>query len=316
MENLASLLRQTRENKKLTLKDVEAATRIPQSYLLALEGGDGLMSDHVYLMSFLRTYAKFLEMDTTAVVSQFVAELQRSDSRPAPSPRRRKATTPSAPSRLSFWALPLLLAFALLLVGSFLWQNRLSGVETLWSTAVTKNDPFPEQETPAPVGSAPEVSLATDLPTEPPAASSRSTAPIALAPPSTGIGPSTSQGAARTTQADTAAPAQPEPTPVVEAPPQPIPVGNSAKHRLNIQVSSPTWMRIIVDDQPPREMILKSGETREWSAQQGFTLSFGNAGGVTLNLDGQTLPPIGKAGQVVRNIRLPADMLSFTTMSR
>ena len=82
MENLASLLRQTRENKRLTLKDAAAATRIPLSYLLVLEGGDGLMSDHVYLMPFLRTYAKFLGLDTTAVVSQFIWELRQTDSRP------------------------------------------------------------------------------------------------------------------------------------------------------------------------------------------------------------------------------------------
>jgi cytoskeleton protein RodZ len=65
-------------------------------------------------------------------------------------------------------------------------------------------------------------------------------------------------------------------------------------------------MRIVVDNQPGKEMILKEGEAREWTAQNGFTVSLGNAGGVTLNLNGQELPPVGKIGQVVRNMRLPA----------
>jgi len=65
-------------------------------------------------------------------------------------------------------------------------------------------------------------------------------------------------------------------------------------------------MRIIVDSQPGKELILKPGEMREWTAQNGFTLSLGNAGGVTLNLNGQELPPVGKSGQVVRNMRIPA----------
>jgi cytoskeleton protein RodZ len=306
MENLASLLRQARENKRLTLKDVETATRIPMSYLRVLEGGEGLMSDHVYLMPFLRTYAKFLGMDTNAVVTQFVSELQRTDSRTPHPPERRVAAeaAPSAPSRLSFWALPFLLFLGMLLVGSFLWQNGFTGFDILQSISLTKTDGSSDQEA-RPTSASPET-LGTDLP--PPGAPAEPTAPIAVAPPSTGLAPTTPKVPSDTSRTATAVPAQTEPTTtVVAASSQPASVGDSTGHRLNIQASSPTWVRIVVDNESPKEMILKTGEAREWSAQQGFTLSFGNAGGVTLNLDGQTLPPVGKSGQVVRNIRLPAD---------
>jgi cytoskeleton protein RodZ len=305
MENLASLLRQTRENKRLTLKDVETATRIPAVYLRVLEGGEGLMSDQVYLMPFLRTYAKFLGMDIDAVVTQFISELQRTDSRPLASSQRRvtAAAAPSVPSSLSFWALPLLLSLGILLVGSFLWQNGLSGVETLWPTFTTKSASPPEQEKTTSIESSPEVSFATDLPTEQPARPSESTAPIAVVPSSTALVPSTPERTSGTAQTAASVPAQTESATVAAA----APLIDGTGHRLNIQASSPSWVRIVVDDQSPKEMILKAGEAREWSAQQGFTLSFGNAGGVTLHLDGQPLPPLGKSGQVVRNIRLPAD---------
>jgi cytoskeleton protein RodZ len=69
-------------------------------------------------------------------------------------------------------------------------------------------------------------------------------------------------------------------------------------------------MRVAVDSQPGKELILKAGETRDWAAQDGFTVSLGNAGGVVFNLDGQELPPPGKSGQVVKNIRLPAPIAS------
>ena len=59
-------------------------------------------------------------------------------------------------------------------------------------------------------------------------------------------------------------------------------------------------------------MILKAGEMREWTAQDGFTVSLGNAGGVALNLDGQELPPAGKSGQVVKNMRIPAPVAAAT----
>lgn len=315
MENLAALLRQTRENKRLTLKDVETATRIPTVYLRVLEGGDGLMSDQVYLMPFLRTYAKFLEMDTNAVVTQFVSELQRGNSRPAAPAARRvaAAAAPSASSRLSFWALPLLLSLGILLVGSFLWQNGLSGVETLWPTFTAKNTALTEQEKSTSIEPSPEVSFATDLPTEQPAPSSESTASIAVAPSSTASAPPTLEGGTDTAPTAAAVPAPTAPVTVATVVPQSVPVSEGTDHRLNIHASSPTWVRIVVDTQSPKEMILKTGETREWSAQRGFTLSFGNAGGVTLTLDGQALPPLGKPGQVVRNIRLPAETAVSTT---
>jgi cytoskeleton protein RodZ len=317
MENLALLLQQTRESRRLTLKDVETATRIPMSYLLALEGGAGLLSDQVYLVPFLRTYAKFLGLDTNAVVGQFVAELQRTDSRAGTPPERRTAapSAPSAPSRLSFWALPFLLFLGILLVGSFLWQNGFSGFDALQSTSLTKMESSSDQET-VPVPSSPETS-GTDLPTPVVSAPSEPTSPIAVAPPSTNPSSSSTQESPSGTSPTTAlAPTQTEPVPAVTAPPQPTPVVDGSSHRLNIQASSPTWVRIVVDDQPPKEMIIKAGESREWSGQQGFTLSLGNAGGVTLNLDGQDLPPVGKSGQVVRNIQLPANLSPSTNMTR
>jgi cytoskeleton protein RodZ len=302
MENVASLLQQTRESRRLTLKDVEVATRIPMSYLLALEGGTGLLADNVYLMPFLRTYAKFLGLDTNAVIAQFVVELQQMDSRPVTPPGRRVAatSTPSAPSRLSFWALPFLLFLGLLLVGSFLWQNGF-GIEALRSVSLTK-EVSSEKET----SSLPETS-GTDLPTPVVPAPSDPAAPIAVAPPSASSTPSLQEPPSPSSQPTGSVSARTEPATGVAPPSQPALGIDSTGHRLNIQASAPTWVRIVVDDQQPKEMILKTGEAREWSAQKGFTLSFGNAGGVTLNLDGQTLPPVGKSGQVVRNIRLPAD---------
>jgi cytoskeleton protein RodZ len=314
MENLALLLQQTRESRRLTLKDVETATRIPMSYLLALEGGAGLLSDQVYLVPFLRTYAKFLGLDTNAVVGQFVAELQRIDPRTSTPPERRAATTsaPSAPSRLSFWVLPFLLFLGILLVGSFLWQNGFSGIDALRSTSLTRMESSSDQEPPP----APSETLGTDLPTPVVSAPPESSSPIAVAPPSTKPSSSVQESPSGASPTTALAPAQTEPAPPVTAPPQSTPAVGGTGHRLSIQASSPSWVRIVVDDQPPKEMIIKAGESREWSGQQGFTLSLGNAGGVTLNLDGQDLPPVGKSGQVVRNIQLPANLSPSTNMTR
>jgi len=308
MEKLATLLRQTRESRRLSLKDVAGVTRIPMSYLLALEGEgeERLLADQAYLVPFLRTYTTFLGMDTNAAVMQFLSELQPTNVWTVTSTERTigAASVPSAPARLSFWAIPFLLFLGLLFVGSFLWQNGVTGIDSLWPTSATKQEFSSERETTSTVAP-PEAPVGTEFPTNPEPAPSESGASVpASLPPASPSSPSeaplsdsqvVASNTAQTGPASTAAPA-----------PQSVPPVDTAAHHLNIQASSPTWVRIVVDDQPPKEMILKSGESRDWSAQNGFTLSFGNAGGVTLNLNGQTLPPVGKSGQVVRNIRLPA----------
>ena len=51
----------------------------------------------------------------------------------------------------------------------------------------------------------------------------------------------------------------------------------------------------------------KERTRREFEAREGFRLTLGNAGGVRVTVDGRALEPLGQAGQVVRNLPLPAD---------
>lgn len=58
------LLRQTREKRNLALEDVEDATRIRKKYLEAMEDNSiESIIDQAYAACFLRTYARFLELD-------------------------------------------------------------------------------------------------------------------------------------------------------------------------------------------------------------------------------------------------------------
>jgi hypothetical protein len=93
-------------------------------------------------------------------------------------------------------------------------------------------------------------------------------------------------------------------SPVVHTPlPSPQSPG-SALHRLRVRANAKTWLQITLDGHPLKRVVLDPGQSREWVAKKGFTLSVGNAGAVKLTLDGGELPPLGKAGQRVLNIRL------------
>jgi len=49
------------------------------------------------------------------------------------------------------------------------------------------------------------------------------------------------------------------------------------------------------------------GEVREWISNRPFTLTIGNAGGVSFELNGRALPPLGPKGLVIQRIVLPPE---------
>lgn len=285
METLATLFRQTREKKGLSLKDVEVATRLPLRYLEVLEGkGDRrLLGDYAYLIPFVRTYATYLGLDPTAAVTQFISELHGREAKEtqlehvAPVPR-------SSP-----WTVPLVSLVALFIVFVYLWQrDNLSS----WQ---------PQQP-------------AREEPLSPPPLSDA----IAVAPRERLAGPGVPAVPLSTTPAPSASlktaavetpPESPPPTPP-SPPPAPAPAGPSPSasppYSLRIEAKEPTWIRVVIDNQQQKDVLLKPGEKVEWTAQGGFNLTVGNAGGIRLTLNGKELPPLGKSGQVLRNVQLPA----------
>ena len=74
-------LQHSREAKGLSLREAEAATRIPVHYLQLLEGkGDArLLADVLYLVPFLRTYALFLGLDPAEMTAQFIQYVHAKD---------------------------------------------------------------------------------------------------------------------------------------------------------------------------------------------------------------------------------------------
>jgi cytoskeletal protein RodZ len=80
-EEVAGLLKQAREEKQLSLKDVEASTHVPVHYLQILEGGGDvrLLADSLYLIPFLRTYSVFLGLDPSVTVTHFIEGMQKGE---------------------------------------------------------------------------------------------------------------------------------------------------------------------------------------------------------------------------------------------
>ncbi len=76
---------------------------------------------------------------------------------------------------------------------------------------------------------------------------------------------------------------------------------------LVARTSEPTWVSVQTDDGRVFKELLPAGATRAWISPKRFILTIGNAGGITLELNGQPLPPLGARGAVIRELVLPQD---------
>ncbi len=378
MSGTADYIREAREQKGLTLTQVEEATRIPRYYLEILEGGgDGrLVSDRLYMVHFLRTYASFLEVEVETLAAQFVREnrqIEPARSTPAREPRSWKAA--------AMVTLTLLLAAT---AGVYLYDPAFIGVidgpverplvksapappetpapgtspipvtppraddaqSSVLQPEATETDPSkprlvanppaaPPEPAPAPaLGPVAATPAAQDLTVpsaaeDTPAPQTGQTAAVSQPAPDTPASPPAQEVAASQradTTGETVSTAEPQQQPAggaptaqgpdaaaspevaaLSTPPETAAAGTPANHTLTIAAEQRSWMRIWVDGEPFQDLLLRPGESRTLSAQTHFVITFGNAGGVSLTLNGEELPPVGSSGEVVRGRKFPPD---------
>ncbi|HXX57127.1 MAG TPA: RodZ domain-containing protein [Thermodesulfovibrionales bacterium] len=73
---------------------------------------------------------------------------------------------------------------------------------------------------------------------------------------------------------------------------------------LQVSATDVTWLRIELDDGKSEEVLLKPGESKDWTSKEGFGLKIGNAGGVRLIVNGEDMGTPGNKGEVVK-LRFP-----------
>ena len=81
--------------------------------------------------------------------------------------------------------------------------------------------------------------------------------------------------------------------------------GSAHRYVLLFRAQEATWMSVRADRKEAREVLLQPGDTARFEAETDFLVTVGNAGGVTLTLDGVSVPSLGRSGEVVRDVVLP-----------
>ncbi|HEX9020923.1 MAG TPA: RodZ domain-containing protein [Nitrospirota bacterium] len=75
---------------------------------------------------------------------------------------------------------------------------------------------------------------------------------------------------------------------------------------LEVLALDNTWVLVRTDDSPQKKAVLKKGESLIWSADERFEISYGDAGALKLQLNGQELTVDQPKNAVVRDLTITA----------
>src|SRR4029450_11526619 len=112
--------------------------------------------------------------------------------------------------------------------------------------------------------------------------------------------------------ASAAAPSAPAPPPAAAPAPAVSSAAPGARtpgmpYRLIARTTETTWMRVRTEDGRTSEETIPANEIREWVSNGPFVITIGNAGGVSLELNGRPVPRLGASGAVITRFVLPSD---------
>ena len=285
-------LKAIRESKGLTLKDIFKITRISVVNLEAIENNDlHLLPAPVYTKTFIKTYAKALGVDSKNILERYAKHLE-SLKKPLPEERteltaRKRTISPP----VLIWLIAVLIFCALIFL-SFALHDKTemeisAPVHPIQQTQTAKAVDSPSQEAPSA-----DISKA---------ASNPETAPVATQ--KTPVSPNVAQ------QRDPSAGTVKTPVPIPAAaasedPKRQKAAVSQAQYRLRITAKEPTWLKIVSDQNPPYEIMLKPGDKIDHSAVKFFQIDIGNAGGIDAEFQGKSMGRLGKSGEVI-HLNLP-----------
>ncbi|MBI3607514.1 MAG: helix-turn-helix domain-containing protein [Nitrospirae bacterium] len=272
MDSLGQYLRECRTQRGMSLEELAARTRIRLLTLQALERDDyPALPVEVTVKGFLRAYARCLGLDEQDVLvryQRFAAEYFQIAQDANPIGRVEQRVMPEP-----FWRRNLTL------VG---WT--LAGLVIVISSLIALKPPV-EREHPTSIAVPGRV-----VPPAPPPAGHTEGVP-SPSPLPTPIAP------------DHQAPFLP-PTGGPSGSPQSVPIDAAHLQRLTIAATETSWVQVTIDGLQQKEALLQPGEHVTWEAEHDFRLTVGNAGGVSVALNGQPVDSLGPSGRV-RTLVLP-----------
>ncbi|MCC2641714.1 MAG: uncharacterized protein K0S45_2127 [Nitrospira sp.] len=311
MESVGEFFRQVRETKGLTVDEVASKTRIRSDFIKALEEGNyAKLPDQVFARGFVRSYARSLGLEEEDAIHRFVqsagafyekqGERERLRQRQAEEERRRKANR-----RAVGIAIALAIVTLIFLLSREQSSTLVRRSNSDASPLNKKSAPFareardsaPRQELELPPAITPMLKQAepASVPSKP--GQEKVTAPVAVP----------EAVAKKSVQPELVA-AQSGASAGSDGPLAGLsvdgPMVSDGPLVLDLNASELSWVVVQVDAGSPQEALLRPGEKAQWKAQDQFTVTLGNAGGVRAELNGKPQKAFGQSGKVVRDVVL------------
>jgi cytoskeletal protein RodZ len=302
-----SRLREARERRGVSLRQISTATKISVAVLEALERDDiSRLPGGIFSRGFVRSYAAEVGLDPEQTVHDFIAAFPQDSvaaGHPAAEPVEDEESIESDRRAATTF---LQLAALSVPVAAGVWFFAASGgrpAEPRQPEAAVTAEAQPSAPSPPAVAqTAPAAKVA---PSEKPAplpaqvqAPTKPAAKPALPSPSSSVAT-----AGRTVPAASADPLAP-------APPAPAAAG---RFTVGLSVKRPCWISATVDGQKTIERLLRPGDERTIEVEREMVLTAGDASAVAMTINGTEARPLGKTGQVATARVNAANFRDFLT---
>ncbi len=282
MGSFGENLRREREMRGVSLEEISAATKISVRFLQCVENEEfGKLPGGIFVRSFIRAYARYLGLDEEALLAEY--QLVAKD-KGGPDISRLAAARPSPRSARSGWKVfgAFILICILAAAGFALWRYSQRRAAARARAVLASHPPLKAGAEPSAKPSAAQTS------------------------PKSAPGANPSAGAATSPQ-QSAASAAPGGNGATPSTPAASTLG-SGSLQLQIAATERSWVAVDSDGKTVLQGILEPGQVKNIRADNSFDVVTGNAQGIVLTLNGQTLKPLGQEGEV-KSVHLTRDDL-------
>jgi cytoskeletal protein RodZ len=296
-------LRREREMRGVSLEEISASTRISIRFLQAIENEElSKLPGGIFTRSFVRTYARYLGLDEERVLAdcQLAGKQKPEIDIPRITTSRARPNETAARTRI----IGLVVAVALLAGGYALFRHsrRVRERRSSAPVAISPSTPAPGANLPANAAAAQPA-----VPAAPESKPAQTTAPTSPGGETTGPGtpqgnpPSLEAKANRTKQGATSQAANPAAAP--------------SDLVLQVAATERAWVAVDADGKTVLQKVMNPNEVENLKAHDSFDITVGNAQGIVLTLNGETLKPLGRSGEV-KSIHLAREDLKNSALER